>query len=49
MVASHVARAGKTRPVMTEKQIYETVLLYGNRWRLHNLGQRFSLEEYRKG
>ena len=28
MVARHVARAGKTRPVMTETQIDEAVVLY---------------------
>jgi hypothetical protein len=29
-VAGHVARAGKTRPVMTEAQIDEAVTLYGD-------------------
>jgi hypothetical protein len=38
-VARHVARAGKTRPVMTEAQIDEAVLLYREGWTLHNVGQ----------
>ncbi len=33
-VARHVARAGKTRPVMTEAQIDEAVGLYGDGWTL---------------
>jgi len=38
-VVGHVARAGKTRPVMTEAQIDEAVTLYGDGWTLHNVGQ----------
>ena len=39
-VARHIARAGRTRPVMTEAQIDEAVRLYGDGWTLHNLGQQ---------
>jgi hypothetical protein len=39
-VAGHVARAGKTRPVMTEAQIDEAVRLYGDGSTLHDVGQR---------
>ena len=38
-VARHVARAGKTRPVMTEEQIDKAVALYGDGWTLHNVGR----------
>jgi len=38
-VAGHVARAGKTRPDMTEAQVDEAVLLYGRGWTLHNVSQ----------
>lgn len=38
-VASHIARAGKTRPVMTEAQIDEAVRLYGEGWTLHEVGR----------
>ncbi len=44
-VARHVARAGKTRPVMTEEQIDEAVLLYRDGWTLHNLGQRLGVAD----
>ena len=44
-VAKHVARAGKTRPVMTEAQIDAAVLLYRDGWTLHNLGQRFGVAD----
>jgi DNA-binding transcriptional regulator LsrR (DeoR family) len=42
-VAKHVARAGKTRPVMTETQIDEAVRLYGDGWTLHNVGQQLGV------
>jgi hypothetical protein len=38
-VARHVARAGKTRPVITGAQIDEAIRLYGEGWALHNVGQ----------
>jgi predicted DNA-binding protein (UPF0251 family) len=38
-VARHVARAGKTRPVMTNAQIDEAVRLYGEGWTLHEVGR----------
>lgn len=38
-VARHVARAFKTRPVMTEAQIDEAVRLYRDGWTLHSVGQ----------
>ena len=44
-VARHVARAGKTRPVMTEAQIDEAVVLYREGWTLHNLGQRLGVAD----
>jgi DNA-binding transcriptional regulator LsrR (DeoR family) len=44
-VAKHVARAGKTRPIMTEAQIDEAVLLYRDGWTLHNLGQRLGVAD----
>ena len=44
-VARHVARAGKTRPVMTEAQIDEAVRLYRDGWTLHNLGQRLGVAD----
>jgi DNA-binding transcriptional regulator LsrR (DeoR family) len=44
-VARHVARAGKTRPLMTEAQIDEAVGLYGDGWTLHNVGQRFGVAD----
>jgi hypothetical protein len=44
-VARHVARAGKTRPVVTEAQIDEAVRLYGEGWTLHNLGQHFGVAD----
>ena len=44
-VAKHVARAGKTRPVMTEAQIDEAVVLYGYGWTLHNIGQHFGVAD----
>ena len=44
-VAKHVARAGKTRSVMTEAQIDEAVRLYRDGWTLHNLGQRFGVAD----
>ncbi len=44
-VAGHVARAGKTRPVMTEAQIDEAVRLYGDGWTLHNLGQHLGVAD----
>jgi DNA-binding transcriptional regulator LsrR (DeoR family) len=44
-VAQHVARAGKTRPVMTEGQIDEAVLLYQDGWTLHNVGQRLGVAD----
>ena len=39
-VARHVARAGKTRPIMTEAQISEAVRLYRDGWTLNSLGRR---------
>jgi len=45
-VARHVARAGKTRPVMTEAQIDEAVRLYQDGWTLHNLGQRLGVADH---
>ncbi|MDA8380116.1 MAG: hypothetical protein M0020_04715 [Actinomycetota bacterium] len=39
-VARHVARAGKTRPVMTVAQIDEAVRLHGEGLTLHEVGQR---------
>jgi hypothetical protein len=44
-VARHVARAGKTRPVMTEAQIDEAVVLYRDGWTLHNLGQHLGVAD----
>ena len=44
-VARHVARAGKTRPVMTEAQIDEAVRLYGEGWTLHNVGQHIGVAD----
>ena len=44
-VANHVARAGMTRPVMTEEQIDEGVVLYVDRWPLHNVGQRLGVAD----
>jgi DNA-binding transcriptional regulator LsrR (DeoR family) len=44
-VARHVARAGKTRPVMTEAQIDEAVVLYRDGWTLHNVGQRLGVAD----
>lgn len=39
-VSAHVARAGKTRPVMTEAQIDEAVRIYGLGWTLPGVGRR---------
>jgi DNA-binding transcriptional regulator LsrR (DeoR family) len=44
-VARHVARAGKTRPVMTEAQIDEAVVLYRGGWTLHNVGQHLGVAD----
>ncbi|MGH3152944.1 MAG: hypothetical protein ACRDOB_19765 [Streptosporangiaceae bacterium] len=44
-VARHVARAGKTRLVMTEAQIDEAVLLYRDGWTLHNVGQHLGVAD----
>lgn len=44
-VAKHVARAGKTRPVMTETQIDEAVVLYREGWTLHNVGQHLGVAD----
>ena len=44
-VARHVARAGKTRPVMTEAQIDEAVVLYRSGWTLHDLGQHLGVAD----
>jgi hypothetical protein len=44
-VARHVARAGKTRPVMIEAQIDEAVRLYRDGWTLHNLGQHLGVAD----
>lgn len=44
-VAKHVARAGKTRPVMTEAQIDEAVCLYGEGWTLHDVGQHLGVAD----
>ena len=44
-VARHVARAGKTRPVMTEAQIDEAVALYREGWTLHNVGQHLRVAD----
>jgi DNA invertase Pin-like site-specific DNA recombinase len=44
-VAGHVARAGKTRPVMTEAQIDEAVLLYRDGWTLHDVGRRLGVAD----
>jgi hypothetical protein len=44
-VARHVARAGKTRPVMTEAQIDEAVVLYRDGWTLHNVGQHLGVAD----
>jgi transposase-like protein len=48
-VARHVARAGKTRPVMTDAQIDEAVRLYGDGWTLHNVGQHLGVATRRSG
>ena len=45
-VAKHVARAGKTRPVMTEAQIDEAVALYRDGWTLHDVGQRLGVADH---
>ena len=44
-VARHIAGAGKTRPVMTEAQIDEAVVLYREGWTLHNLAQRLGVAD----
>ncbi len=44
-VARHVAGAGKTRPVMTEAQIDEAVVLYRDGWTLHNVGQHLGVAD----
>lgn len=44
-VARHIARAGKTRPVMTEAQIDEAVVLYRDGWTLHNVGQHLGVAD----
>lgn len=44
-VARHVARAGKTRPIMTEAQIDEAVRLYRDGWTLHNIGQHLAVAD----
>ena len=44
-VAKHVARAGKTRPVMTQEQIDEAVVLYRDGWTLHSIGQRLGVAD----
>ncbi len=44
-VARHVARAGKTRPIMTDAQIDEAVRLYGDGWTLHNVGQHLGVAD----
>lgn len=44
-VAGHVARAGKTRPVMTDAQIDEAVRLYREGWTLHNVGQHVGVAD----
>lgn len=44
-VARHVARAGKTRPVMTDAQIDESVRLYREGRTLHNVGQRLGVAD----
>lgn len=44
-VARHVARAGKTRPVMTEAQIDAAVALYRDGWTLHNVGQHLGVAD----
>jgi len=44
-VARHVARAGKTRPVMTERQIDEAVVLYGDGWTLHDVGRHVGVAD----
>jgi DNA-binding transcriptional regulator LsrR (DeoR family) len=44
-VAEHIARAGKTRPIMTETQIDEAVRLYREGWTLHNVGQRLGVAD----
>jgi DNA-binding transcriptional regulator LsrR (DeoR family) len=44
-VARHVARAGKTRPVMTEAQIDEAVVLYRDGWTLHNVGRHLGVAD----
>ncbi len=44
-VARHVARAGKTRPVMTEAQIDDAVVLYRDGWTLHNVGQHLGVAD----
>ncbi len=44
-VARHVARAGKTRPVMTGAQIDEAVRLCGDGWTLHNAGQHLGVAD----
>jgi DNA-binding transcriptional regulator LsrR (DeoR family) len=44
-VSRHVARAGKTRPVMTGAQIDEAVRLYRDGWTLHNVGQHLGVAD----
>jgi DNA-binding transcriptional regulator LsrR (DeoR family) len=44
-VAGHVARAGKTRPIMTEAQIDKAVALYGDGWTLHNVGRHLGVAD----
>jgi hypothetical protein len=44
-VARHVARAGKTRPVVTEAQIDEAVRLYRDGWTLHRVGQHLGVAD----
>jgi DNA-binding transcriptional regulator LsrR (DeoR family) len=44
-VAGHLARAGRTRPVMTEAQIDQAVRLYLDGWTLRNLGQHLGVAD----
>ena len=41
--------ADKTRPVMTEAQIDEGVVLYRDGWTLHDMGQHFGVADQKRG
>ena len=44
-VSKHVARVGRTRPVMTEAQIDKAVRLYREGWTLHEVSRRLGVTD----